>query len=317
MGTAVTEWIRLIWKVQRWELSFVIGGSLLLAAAMAVVAWQIQVRSDAIAACYELPEATWSADCRSLVDMSNLLGSAVGVLSGAATVAPFGVGIFLGAPFVAGEIEHRTAPMAWSLSLSRRSWLMRRVLPLVVVIGVVLLLLGQTSELLLRSVEEGPIDFRHYGQHGPILAARGLSVFGIGVLAGLALGRVLPAILVTALATVVLVGLTSIGRDQLMRAEAEWIAPGSEIEALAMIYDSRLRDAASGELVTYEEVFAEFPSEELDPETGVPPGFTQLYLAVPPDKYPSFVAREIAALGGSSVLVLALGWWRIASRRPA
>jgi hypothetical protein len=48
-----------------------------------------------------------------------------------------------------------------------------------------------------------------------------------------------------------------------------------------MIYDSRLRDEATGELVTYEEVFAEFPPEELDPVTGTPPGMTQLYPAGP------------------------------------
>lgn len=120
MGTAVTDWIRLMWKVQRWELIFLIGGSLLLAAAMAVVAWQIEVRGDAIAACYGQPEASLSAECRSMIEWGNRLTTAIGTLSAVATVAPFAVGIFLGAPLLAGEIEHRTAPIAWSLRLSRR-----------------------------------------------------------------------------------------------------------------------------------------------------------------------------------------------------
>ncbi len=310
------SWLRLAWKVQRWELIFLLGGSLLLALAMAIVAWQIEVNGDAIAACYEQPETAWSPACRSMIEFGNALASAVRILGGAATVAPFAVGTFLGAPLVSREIEHRTAPIAWSLSLSRRRWLASRVLPALVLIGAVLLILGQTSELLLSSVEDGALGFRHYGQHGPILAMRGLAVFGIGAVVGLALGRVLPAVLVTTLATVVLVAGTSIGRDQLMRAEAEWFSPGVEVEAISMIYDSRLRDDATGEILTYEEVYQEFPPEELDPDTGVPPGMTQLYLAIHPDRYPSFVARETAALAGFAVALLALAWWLISTRRP-
>lgn len=315
--TGVQAWTRVFWRLQRWEAAVLIGGCLLLTVAMWVVAWQLKVNSEAIAACYEATEARISPHCRSLIDVGNLLSGSIGVLNGAAILAPFGVGIFLGAPLVAREIEHRTAPMAWSLSLSRRRWLAARVLPALGAVGVVLLLLGQASALLVSTAYEDELGFRYYDSVGPIIAARGVAVFGIGVLVGMMVGRVLPALLVTGLATVAVAGAASIGRDQLMRAEAEWIEPGSELDAIAMIYDSRLRDDATGELVTWEEVYASFPPEEVNLEgDGTPPGMTQLYLTVPPERYPSIVAREIAALAGIGAFALGAAWWAVLRRRP-
>lgn len=307
---------RLAWRLQRWEIVVLVGGSLLMAAAMAAVAWQLAVNRDAIAACYAETGPSLSADCRSTIGLGNFLGSSVAVLVGAATVAPFAVGVLIGAPLLSREIEHRTAPMAWSLAQSRRRWLVGRVLPGLVLIGVALLLLGQASELLLTTVQEGELGFMHFGQHGPILAMRGLAVYGIGVMIGLVGGRVLPAVLVTAMAAIVLVGGASIVRDQLMRAEAEWFPANSESDVFAMIYDSRLRDDATGEIFTYDEVMLSVSPEEIDPMTGVPAGWTQLYLAVDPEKYGSFVVREIAGLAGVTVLSLALGWVLVAGRRP-
>ena len=308
--------LRLAWRQQRWEIAFLLGGSVLLALAMVVVAWQLDVNGEVVAACHQQLDATLSEACRSSIQFGNLLGSAVALFVTVAIVAPFAVGVFLGAPLVAREIEHRTAPMAWSLTISRRGWLAGRVLPPLVVIVLVLLLLGQASELLLTSVQDDALGFMHFGQHGPILAARGLAVFAIGVAVGLAAGRVLPAVLVTGLAALALVALLSLGRDQLMRAEAEWFPANFESDVFAMIYDSRLRDDATGEILTHEEVFGTVPPEDIDPETGVPSGMTQLYLAVDPARYPSFVAREIGALGSFTVVVLGFVWAVIPARRP-
>ncbi len=306
--------LRLIWRMQGFEGVVLIGGCLLLSLALVAVAWQLEVSRDAVIACYE--ETTISQACRSTIEWGNTLAGAVGILGAATTVAPFAVGIFMGAPLVAGEIEHRTAPMAWSLSLSRRRWLTGRTVPLLLLIGFVLLVLGQASELLLRSVEESDLGFRQYGMFGPIIAARGLAVFGIGVLVGLVVGRVLPALLVTALATVALVGGMSIGRDLLMREEAEWVPMGDQAEVVHMVFDQAFRSDDTGEIITYDQAYQQFPEEFNDFGEGSPPGTTIVWRIVPPEAFGLYVAREIGVVAIVLIISGAATVAAVARRRP-
>lgn len=312
---------RLMWRQQRWELAILIGGSLLVAAAMGFVAWQIPITTDGVTACSvgATSYAELTPACRSLVDWGNVWTAATPIFIGVATVAPFLVGLFLGAPLVSREIEKRTAPMAWSLSLSRRGWLLGRVLPLAVVIAIALLLVGQASTMLQDAAYPDGRGFMDYGSRGLIIAARGLAIFGIGVVVGLVSGRMLPAILVTGLVAIaVFVGI-EFGRNELLRAEATWIEVDQEGNALlqiAMVYDSGFVDDATGQRLTYEEAYERFP-EELGPMgTGFPPGMTMAYLTTPPDSYPFFVARESAVLIGVFVLAGGLALLMIRSRRP-
>jgi len=311
------DWLRLLWRMHRWEGTFVIGGALLLSAAMAIVAWQLDGSRDLVVACYEQPGEMLSADCRSAIEWGNTLAGAIGILGAVATVAPFAAGIFLGAPLLSREIEHRTAPMAWSLSSSRRSWLVWRTTPLLVLLLVSLLVLGQASAFLLETAEEGELGFRHFGMFGPILAARGLAVFGIGVLVGLVLGRVLPALLVTALATVALVGGMSIGRDLLMREEAEWVPMGDQAEVVHMVFDQGFRSDDTGEIITYEQAYNRYP-DAFDPMTGEGevPGTTLVWRIVPPEAFGLYVAREIGVLAIVLTMAGAVTLGFVVVRRP-
>jgi ABC-type transport system involved in multi-copper enzyme maturation permease subunit len=82
-----------------------------------------------------------SASCRSLVEWCNVRTGLAPILAGTTVVTPFVVGILLGVPLVSLEIEKRTAPLAWSLSLSRIRCLAGRTLPLLVAIAIALVLL--------------------------------------------------------------------------------------------------------------------------------------------------------------------------------
>lgn len=311
--------LRLTWRMQRWELIVLVGGGLLLALAMVLVAWQLDVTRHSMDSCYtDAGAGGLSAECQSLVDWGNKLVGAGAVLPGVALMLPFVVGVLLGAPLVAREIEKRTAPMAWSMSRSRRRWLAGRLLPVLIAAVISLLLVGAASEaLLLAAAQPGTeLGFANLGYHGPIIAARGAAVLVIGVVVGLVLGRVLPAILVTGMLTIALVGGLYVMRDQMMRAEAKWITVGPDGGNVTMIYDSGWTDDVTGEFLTYDQAFARFP-EIFGPEgSWDPPGLSQAYLATPPELYPSFVAREIAALVGVMLVAAAGAVWVIGWRRP-
>lgn len=306
--------VRLAWRMQRWELAFLIGGSLLLAASAAFVAWQLGVTLERLDACNT--EAASAASCRSASEWATFLGSVGAILEGATVVAPFVVGILLGAPLVSREIEKRTAPLAWSLSLSRARWLAARGLPLLVAIAIALLLLGQASEAVIRAVPPGEIGFRYFAMHGPLVAVRAIAVFGIGVVVGLLMGRMLPAILVTGFVVVALVIGLQLVRDHFMRAEATWVDASDGDFSGVMIYDAAFTDDATGELVTYDEASRRFPEVFGMQGTGLPPGMTSVYFTTPPELYPVFVAREIGALALVSVVVGGLALWVITWRRP-
>jgi hypothetical protein len=131
-------------------------------------------------------------------------------------------------------------------------------------------------------------------------------------------GRVLPALLVTALAAVAVAGGMSIGRDLLMREEAIWMPTADQLETVHMAFDSGFRSDATGEIITYERAYNEYP-DSFDQMTGEggPPSMTSVWKVVPPDAFGLYVAREIGALGVVLVLATAGSAALVAVRRPA
>ncbi len=311
------ESLRLTWRLQRWELAVLIGASLLLAAVGAFVAWQLPIATQSFVDCAaRFPGDGYPAECRILADWGGYLSGAGTIVQGATTVVPLVVGILLGAPLVSREIEKRTAPIAWSLARSRSWWLAGRILPLAVAVAIALLLLGQASEASILAMPDKRLGFQYFAMHGPLVAARGLAVFALGVLIGLWLGRMLPAILVTGVVVVVLLGGLQLARGQLMQAEAVWVAPGEGgLDAYSTIYGSGYLDDATGDFVTDEEAYKRFP-DQFETGPGVPPGLTQVYLVVPPERYPVFVAREIGALAVVSIVAVSAALLLVRSRRP-
>lgn len=306
--------LRLAWRLQRFELAVIVGVCLALAVGCAVVASQLGAATTEGEVCYRT--APDSAACRAIDGRVNQLTNIGAMLTGIATAAPFLVGIFLGAPIVAREVERRTTSLAWSLSLSRGKWLTVRALPIIGIAGAILLLLGQASEAAILATPPGEIDMRHFGMHGPLLAFRGLAVLGIGLLVGMILGRSLPAILVTGLVTVaVFMGLHFV-RYELMRAEAEWVDPQAEGWSFNYVHQSGFREDDSGDIIDFEEAFERYPEVFADEQGDqIPPGTTMVFLVNPPGQYASFVAREAAALAGLGIVAGGLSVVLLRGRR--
>jgi hypothetical protein len=128
-----------------------------------------------------------------------------GKIMAAMAIVPFVTGALLGVLVVAREIEQRTATLPWSLSGSRTRWLLRAALPLAALLLLLLTFLAFAATFLEAARTPGSdpaASLNDYGLRGPLIVFRGLLAFAIGVLTGALLGRVLPALIVAAVACI-------------------------------------------------------------------------------------------------------------------
>ena len=111
---------------------------------------------------------------------------------------PLVAGIVLGAPLVAREIEHGTAPLSWSLSGSRRRWLFGKVLAGVVLLVPLMLAVGLAAEVLEGALDPG-VDthavFQNYMGRGFIVVFWSLAAFAGTFSLGTLFGRTMPALI--------------------------------------------------------------------------------------------------------------------------
>ena len=119
-------------------------------------------------------------------------------------VLPALIGLLVGAPLVAQEIEHGTHRLAWTQSVSHRRWLWTKVGLLATVIAAGLLILGLLVhwcvEPLIAIGASSRLDPMLFTVTGIAPAAYGLVALAIGVTAGALCRRLVPAILVTLVA---------------------------------------------------------------------------------------------------------------------
>jgi hypothetical protein len=120
-------------------------------------------------------------------------------------LAPPLAGIFIGAPLVARETEHGTAVLAWTQGASRARWLMARLIPFGAVLTAVALALGLEYRWWLEPFWARPLAFGSVRPWSALafnlnplpFAGWTLLAFALGVAAGAAIGRVVPAMAVT------------------------------------------------------------------------------------------------------------------------
>ena len=135
------------------------------------------------------------------------------------------VGLLLGVPVVARELELRTTSLAWSLEGRRSRWLLSRALPMLAGALAGFAVLAAAGSMLfdsMRSVDDWPY-LHELGSSGVALVARGVMAFGIALLAGAVIGRTMPALIVAAV-VVLAWGLGGLGvvQGQLSERFATW-----------------------------------------------------------------------------------------------
>jgi hypothetical protein len=111
------------------------------------------------------------------------------------------LGVFLGAPLIAGEIERGTHQWAWTQRISRTRWLATKYLLLAAVVGLLAATLGAAYTWWGRPVEALTGPFGRFGAFDDtplLLAAYSVFAFAASVTASVFLRRTVPAMGITA-----------------------------------------------------------------------------------------------------------------------
>lgn len=143
-------------------------------------------------------------------------------------IFPMFLGSIVGVAITAGELEHRTARVSWSLSSPRRRWLLFRALPAAAFLVLVLSASAFGAEFVTRTrLFTDNAGFADYQLRTVLVPLRGLLAFAIAIAFGAQLGRVLPALLVSILfaavatiALLALVGAWHVGSAEFVRLGA-------------------------------------------------------------------------------------------------
>jgi hypothetical protein len=227
---------------------------------------------------------------------------------------PYAVGLFLGAPLIARELERGTARLAWSIAPSRIRWYAWRVLPVVGYAVVVAFVAGAAIDQLVAARTPG-IDlensFDTYGQRGALVAVTAFVIVAGAIGLGTLTGKVLPTLILAlvlgyfGVIAVQRLHATFTAREAVVVAEQD-MKPGDR-------YIDQFFKLPDGRIVGWQEL------EQIDPasmtsETG--PTYPIVYEVIPAERYREIEGREALILGSIGVAMLAGAGLIVTQRRP-
>ena len=265
--------VRLTLKQHQFE----VGGAILGALVLGVLALIVDARLRAInvpAGCFEAWLSGGGADgagaCSGPVQaFATINEEEGGKVLAAMAVMPFLVGLLAGVPIVGRELESRTLQTAWSLSGSRLRWLLRQLTPIAILVLMAVTFAAFAASILEASREPWyHSGFSDVTLHGPPVVARAFGALGFGLLLGAYLGRTLPAFIVGALVSLVLVANASTISYTWLESQKAVVAFVSSREAgnwNGWTYGSAWL-APDGTQLSDEGGFALVPPGELDPQ---------------------------------------------------
>ena len=218
---------RLTFRLYRFELLAILGYGLILAGLAAFVAYRLQSVYPGVDCIRQWQGAPAPPGCESTVDFFDQNEAEAGKVMAAMWLLPLVAGVLAGSVLVAREVEHRTTEFAWSVGTSRRRWFVDRVAPVfVVAVGAVVLaaIVGEVLEGSRAPWMNPLVSAQDFGLRGPIVVALAVAAFGISVFVGAVIGRMLPALILSA---VLLVGVRTVVDENVPFGEPVVILPDS------------------------------------------------------------------------------------------
>lgn len=325
--SGVVNWARLSFRFQRLEILLL--GSAVVVASGLMLWWAFEL--DGIAQAY--PDCEFfsggSPGCVAAEGRFFEIFGTAEIIIRNTWLAGFAVGLVLGVPLVAREIEHRTAQLAWAISRSRVRWLFGRVaFPalVAVVLGVALAVTTEVLATAMRPDVDLSRDFNFYGNRGPLIIGRAMLGLGAGVLVGAVVGRQLPALLLGVFVVGGLYGASSVLLPQWYRGEAEvarideylggplWIESGIELTSGERLTFAEVFEVRAELLDTYQTEDGTHYASEADAQVGRNPLGRDYILIIPGERYNEIVTRETAVFTATG-LILVGGAAEITRRR--
>lgn len=340
--TTVMTTARLLFKIHRFESLAVAAGALLLAVAALYVASRLNSAAVETGCVQQWFDSGWfdagpfeaSPACeQSMQAFLSINEYEAGKVMAGMAVLPFVAGLLLGVPLVAREVEQRTATLAWSLQSSRLRWLFKRALIVAALLAAVLAIPATAAEILEPArqpwMDPATTAFSDYGLRGPLTVFRGLAALSIGILAGAAIGRVLPALIFAAVGAVLLFQVLTAAQWAFLPEPELLPVTETQVAGRAGLQTGdgqpQYRDQG-GNILTWDEILARAPFPYYDAELeDVDPRFTAWFDSAGYEEYESFIrgerlgvvaVREAAGLSALSVVLLATSLIVVRRRRP-
>jgi hypothetical protein len=144
-----------------------------------------------------------SGTCRQVANhFLDTYAPGAGVTAGLLQAIPALIGAFVGAPVLAREFEAGTFRYAWTQGFGRTRWTVAKLVPLAVAVTVAagafsVLFSWYVAPIIGAGDNNGPLYPTTFDLRGVVLAAWTLAAFAIGVLAGILIRRVIPAMFAT------------------------------------------------------------------------------------------------------------------------
>jgi hypothetical protein len=188
------------WRQHRFALAGVATLLGVLAVALWIVGLQLHHAYAAAAVCHPAGSPACQAMANTFNGMDNFLSNGV-ILQ----VVPPLIGAFVGAPVLARELETGTFRYAWTQGFGRWRWALAKLVPLAVLLVAATAAFGAllswyyqpylaTGNQALGLTELSPFNAELFDLHEVTFPAWTLAAFAIGVLVGMLIRRVVPAI---------------------------------------------------------------------------------------------------------------------------
>lgn len=247
-----------------------------------------------------------------------------GPLLGLAVVIAFGMGLLVGVPVVADEIEAGTAEFSWAFASSRRRWLRQRIWPGAVVLVSAIAVVAVATALLSHTRSGGGLwvnAIEEIDRQGVGLAGRALFGFGAGVALGAVVGRTLPSFVLGVVTCAIANGLLEYIRTNFVASVAVSIDmnPGRPGWARLVLNNpdaADVRVALDGRLVPVTEAARLAPPGVSDVASWLEENFQAFPFGTPAHIAIRWQFVEFMILVGAATLLLLVAVVVVSRRRP-
>ena len=239
------------------------------------------------------------------------------VAMAAVALLPAFSGVFFGISMVGKELDQGTTTFAWSIAPSRRRWLIQRVLPIGAAIFVIGLAAGAVADAVAVMREPGTdanASLAQIGIRGPVIGAETIAYFGLALLVGAVVGRILPALLLAIVLVVPVFAGVTILTDTFLDSETV-LTYATDSGVPGRVVDFMLQ-SPEGELLTWQQVYDRYGEAAMESVDGPGATFRTVLRVNPPELYPIAVARMFILFSAIGLVATVLSFAVVDRRRP-